>query len=185
MSKNRRLFFALWPSDTVRAELAAAAQSHAALGRAIAARNLHVTVVFLGAVPEQRVAHALETALSVQKLTFDGKFLLHFDRVEFWRRSSLVCLTAEHVPPELQALVTALRAGLRERGFELRGEHETFRPHVTLVRDAARAPAAGGVVSVQWPVDSFALVESEVGQRGSEYTVLEHWRLHPKKKFAQ
>jgi len=185
MSRNRRLFFALWPSDTVRAELAAAAQSHASLGRAIAARNLHVTVVFLGAVPEQHVAHAQEAALGVQKLTFDGKFLLHLDRVEFWRRSRLVCLAAEHAPPELQALVAALRAGLRERGFELRGEHETFRPHVTLVRDVARAPADADVVSVQWPVDSFALVESEVGQRGSEYTVLERWRLDAKKKLAQ
>ena len=30
---------------------------------------------------------------------------------------------------------------------------------------------------VHWPVDAFALVESQVGQRGSEYTVLEAWRL--------
>jgi 2'-5' RNA ligase len=30
---------------------------------------------------------------------------------------------------------------------------------------------------VQWPVESFVLVESKVGQRGSEYTVLEEWRL--------
>jgi 2'-5' RNA ligase len=177
-SRNRRLFFALWPSDTVRAQLAAAAQSHAALGRAIAARNLHVTVAFLGAVAEDRIARVLETARSVQKLTFDGSFLLHLDRVEFWRRSSLVCLTAEHAPPALLALVERLHAGLRERGFELRG-HETFRPHVTLVRDVTRRPTRAGVAVVRWPVDSFALVESKVGQRGSEYAVIEEWRLEP------
>jgi 2'-5' RNA ligase len=174
--KNRRLFFALWPTDAVRMQLAAAAQSHAALGRAIAARNLHVTVAFLGAVAEERVARVLEAAQSTQKLTFGVKFLLHLDRVEFWRRSSLICLAAERVPPELLAIVEQLRAGLRERGFELR-EQETFRPHVTLVRDVARGPKVAGVASVPWPVDSFALVESKVGQRGSEYTVLEEWRL--------
>jgi 2'-5' RNA ligase len=175
-SKNRRLFFALWPSDAVRAQLAAAAQPHATLGRAIAARNLHVTVVFIGAVAEQRVADVVETARSIQKMTFDGKFLLHLDRVEFWRRSSLVCLTARHAPPELLALDEWLRAGLRDRGFELRGPEE-FRPHVTLVRDVARGADAAGAMSIEWPVDSFALVESKVGQRGSEYSVLDAWRL--------
>jgi RNA 2',3'-cyclic 3'-phosphodiesterase len=174
VTKNRRLFFALWPTDAVREQLAAAAESYAALGRAIAARNLHVTLVFLGAVAAERVAHVLEAAQSTQKLTLDGNFLLHLDAVEFWRRSSLICLTAAQVPAELLTIVERLRAGLRERGFELRA-HETFRPHVTLVRDVARASA--GAASVQWPVDSFALVESKVGQRGSQYTVLDEWPL--------
>ena len=174
--KNRRLFFALWPTDAVRARLAAAAQSHAELGRAIAARNLHVTVVFLGAVPEERLTQVVEIARSAQKLTLDGKFMLHLDRLEFWRRSSLVALTAAQTPPELLKIVDGLRAGLRERGFQLQ-EHDTFRPHVTLVRDVAGGPAAAAVTPVQWPVESFALVESQVGQRGSQYSVLEEWSL--------
>jgi 2'-5' RNA ligase len=170
--KNRRLFFALWPTDAVRALLAAEAEMYAALGRPIAARNLHVTAVFLGAVPEERVDHVRETA----KLTRAGKFLLHLERVEFWRRSQLICLMAGRAPPQLLSIVDGLRAGLRERGFELR-DHDTFRPHVTLVRDVTHGPAACGVSPVQWPVESFALVESKVGQRGSEYTVLEEWLL--------
>ena len=174
--KNRRLFFALWPTDAVRAQLAAEVQAHAALGRAIAARNLHITAVFLGAVPAERVARVRESAQPAQKLTHCGKFMLHLERIEFWRRSNLICLTAEHAPPELLSIVDGLRAGLRERGFELR-DHETFRPHVTLVRDVARGPAVAGVASVRWPVESFALIESQVGQRGSEYTVLDEWSL--------
>ena len=170
--KNRRLFFALWPSEAVRARLAAQVQTYAALGRPIPARNLHVTAAFLGAVPEDRVDFVRAAA----KLTLSGKFLLHLERVEFWRRSQLICLIAERTPPELLSIVAGLHAGLRERGFELR-EHDTFRPHVTLVRDVTRGPAATGVEQVQWPVESFALVESKVGQRGSEYTVLEEWSL--------
>ena len=174
--KNRRLFFALWPTEEVRAPLAAAAQAHAALGRVIAARNLHVTAAFLGAVPEERVARVRESAQSVQKLTFGGNFMLHLERIEFWRRSHLLCLTAERTPPELLSIVEGLRAGLLECGFELR-DHETFRPHVTLVRDVARGPAARVVAPVRWPVESFVLVESKVGQRGSQYTVLDEWPL--------
>jgi RNA 2',3'-cyclic 3'-phosphodiesterase len=174
--KNRRLFFALWPTAAVRERLAAEVHAQAAFGRAVPARNLHVTAVFLGAVAAERVARVQESALSAQKLTLGGKFMLHLERIEFWRRSNLICLTAEHAPPQLLSIVAALRAGLRERGFELR-DHETFRPHVTLVRDVARAPAAAGVAPVQWPVESFALIESQVGQRGSEYTVLDEWPL--------
>jgi len=173
---NRRLFFALWPTDAVREQLAAHVESRAALGRAIPARNLHVTVVFLGAVPQERFACVQEAARFTQKLTFGGKFMLHLERVEFWRRSHLVCLAAQHAPPELLAIVDGLRAGLRERGFELR-EHERFRPHVTLVRDVVGGGVGVDIGSVQWPIESFALVESKVGQRGSEYTVLEEWRL--------
>jgi 2'-5' RNA ligase len=174
--KNRRLFFALWPTDAVRAQLAAAAQSYAELGRSIAARNLHVTVAFLGAVPEERLDHVMEIARATHKLTLDGKFMLHLDRLEFWRRSSLVALTATRTPPELLKIVDGLRVGLREHGFQLQ-EHATFRPHVTLVRDVARGPAAAAVTPVQWPVESFALVESQVGQRGSQYSVLDEWSL--------
>ena len=180
----RRLFFALWPGDEVRAQLDAIARAHAAPGRAIATRNLHVTIAFLGAIPEERVASALASARSLQKLTFDGNFMLHLDRVEFWRRSSLICLATARAAPQLLALVAQLRAELRERGFELR-EHEQFRPHVTLVRDVKRGPVDSGVAPVQWTVDSFALVESKVGQRGSEYTVLEEWRLDSKEKTAR
>jgi 2'-5' RNA ligase len=171
--KNRRLFFALWPTDPVRAQLAAEAQAHAALGRVIPAHNLHVTAVFLGAVPEERVARVIDIA----KLTHTGKFLLHLERVEFWRPSQLICLMTERAPPELLSLVEGLRVGLREGGFELRDHHDRFRPHVTLVRDVAREPAAVGVAPLQWSVESFALVESKVGQRGSEYTVLNEWPL--------
>ena len=174
--KNRRLFFALWPTDAIRAQLAAKAQSHAALGRAIAAANLHVTVAFLGAVAEERLAEVVEIARSTQKLTFDGKFSLYLDRMEFWRRSSLVALTAAQVPPELLRIVDGLRTGLRQRGFQLH-EHDTFRAHVTLVRDVVRGPAVAAVTPVHWPVESFALVESKVGQRGSQYTVLDEWSL--------
>lgn len=170
--RNRRLFFALWPTDAVRARLAAAVESQAALGRPIAARNVHVTVVFLGAVAEDRIAEVHAAA----KLTLIGKFMLHIDRMEFWRRSKLIALTASGTPPQLLTLAEGLRAGLRERGFELR-EHEAFRPHVTLVRDVEQGPAAAAVTPVHWPVESFALVESRVGQRGSQYTVLDEWPL--------
>jgi 2'-5' RNA ligase len=66
----RRLFFALWPSDAVRARLAQEAQSHAGLGRAIPVRNLHITLVFLGGVQEERVVEVLQAAALSEGVRF-------------------------------------------------------------------------------------------------------------------
>src|SRR5262245_21426043 len=70
VGKNRRLCVALWPTDAVRVQLAAAAEPYASFGRVIPARNLHITLVFLGAVAHERMAVVLEAAQSAQKLTF-------------------------------------------------------------------------------------------------------------------
>jgi RNA 2',3'-cyclic 3'-phosphodiesterase len=170
-SDKQRLFFALWPTDDVRARLAREAQSHAALGRAIPARNLHVTLVFIGAVAQSRVTEVLQAAA----VTAGVRFSLQLDRLEYWRRSDLICLTAGHAPAALLSLVDELRGNLLARGFQLR--EQAFRPHVTLVRDVARGPDAGDFAPLQWPVAELVLVESKVGQRGSDYAVVARWPL--------
>ena len=55
---HQRLFFALWPTDELRAEIQAATSAiiHASRGRPIPARNLHVTLLFLGDVSAEKLA---------------------------------------------------------------------------------------------------------------------------------
>ena len=147
------------------------------------ARNLHVTVAFLGAVPAERIDLAVMAGRRSRHSV--ASLRLQLDRVEVVAAlESALSDARAQAPPALLTLVDGLRAGLRERGFELR-DHETFRPHVTLVRDVARGPAAADVAPVQWPVESFVLVESQVGQRGSEYTVLDEWPLAVTKKLRR
>lgn len=170
---RRRLFFALWPADAVRERLVQEMQAHApfAEGRPIPARNLHATLVFLGDTPQQR----MEAALQAGAATAGVRCMLHLDRLEFWRRSNLLCLTAKQAPPALLALVDELRAVLLKREFEVR--EQAFRPHVTLVRDVVRGPPSSAIAPLHWPVEEFALVDSRVGPRGSEYTVVDRWVL--------
>ena len=61
-ARRLRLFFALWPSDVLRAELAAAAASACAQvkGEPVPPRNLHVTLVFLGSAPGAALAPLIE-----------------------------------------------------------------------------------------------------------------------------
>ena len=127
--------------------------------------------------PKNASAAVVEIARSTQKLTLDGKFMLHLDRMEFWRRSSL-----------RRADRDASAAGIAEARRRLARRAAGTRVRAARARDVSPARHAGSrrrartgscepSTPVQWPVESFALVESQVGQRGSQYSVLDEWPL--------
>jgi 2'-5' RNA ligase len=185
--RSCRLFFALWPSDALRARIEAAthAAAHESGGRVIPARNLHVTALFLGEVPRARVADVKQAAAAMTAPAFD----LTFDRLEAWSRSHVLCLTCSQTPPALDDLVGQLRSQLRAQRFRLDDEH-LFRAHVTLARDLPRlsptqlfAPLNGPVSRgiplpvIDWPVSELVLIESKPGRDGAHYSPMERWPL--------
>lgn len=172
---SRRLFFALWPSDEFRDSLVLATQAIArdSGGRAIPPENLHVTLLFLGQVPQARFDAVQQAAdACVNAPAFD----LSFDRVEVWGRANLLCLTTSSLTPSAATvLVEKLRHFLRD---EVSGtsEHE-FRPHITLARDLPRRHRPEPTVPLLMKVNDFALVESRQGSSGSQYSVVRRWPL--------
>src|SRR5581483_1928235 len=93
---TRRIFFALWPDERVRAALAHA--THKAVrscgGRPVPVHNLHATLLFLGSVPESRIPDvvavaanarsAMDDAVAVGGWTQGASLDFTFDRIEFW-----------------------------------------------------------------------------------------------------
>lgn len=171
---SRRLFFALWPTQTEQIAIERQMKSAVAAsgGRAIPARNLHVTLVFLGEMSSSRFdavnACAAETAA-------EGPLEVIFDRVETWSRSRVLCLASSEVPDALAQLVARLRFNLLREGFEIR--HEEFRAHVTLARDVKERTARVLEPPFCWQFEQFVLVESQRGQAGSEYTAVARWPM--------
>src|SRR5215207_59449 len=113
MSNSRRLFFALWPTDEFRADLVSATQKIArdSGGRVIPPENLHVTLLFLGQVPNARFEAVQQAA---DALAHERAFELSFDRAEVWGRANLLCLTTSTTPPLATALADKLRHSLRD-----------------------------------------------------------------------
>jgi 2'-5' RNA ligase len=169
----RRLFFALWPGDELRAAIGPqlAARQPRGHGRAQAPGQWHVTLEFLGPVSEARLPAVLEAAAAVRSAPFE----LAFDAVEYWRRPQVLCLVARQLPPALEALVAQLRAGLAARGFE--PERRAFRAHLTLARKLTRPGPVGPCEPLLWPATEFALVESVVEPSGSRYLPVDRWPL--------
>jgi 2'-5' RNA ligase len=165
---TKRLFFALWPDNRQRDRLRDVINSVAKTveGMAVDRRNWHITLSFVGEFPEDRVPYLLERAEQIQV----EPFRLSFDRLEFWPRPKIASLCAATVPPELQALVDSLNAVLLDLG--LTPEDRTYRPHITVARNArpftTERLAQRSVT--QW--SSFELVESVPVPRGVHYVPL-------------
>ena len=168
-----RLFFALWPDAHLRSSLSERVPHvlEGLGGKPQRPDQWHVTLEFLGPVPESRLAAIREAADRVRAEPFE----VTFDAIEHWRRPQVLCLVARALPPALQALVSDLRAGLAERNFE--PERRPFRAHLTLTRKLARPMAVGPCEPLCWRARDFALVESITDRAGSVYSPLATWPL--------
>lgn len=140
-------------------------------GRALPARNIHLTLVFLGEVARERLPRleALAAAVTVPR------FEIRVDHVGYWRHNRVVWAGVERGAAELEALAVGLKQALAGNDFDF--DNRAHVPHVTLLRNARRAPAAPAVRPVAWPVTGHALVESVPLERAKLYRVLRIWPL--------
>jgi RNA 2',3'-cyclic 3'-phosphodiesterase len=169
-----RLFFAVWPDTRARAALSRLAQEVARDGQGRAPResNLHLTLAFLGEVPQRRVEALLEVGERVAGLS--PPFPLTLDRVG-GRAYGVAWLAPPSLPEPLQHLHAALTGSLAATGFSL--EQRMFRPHVTLARDCARPAHRGRIAPIGWDVRQLTLVASTPAAGGSEYRNVGEWPL--------
>lgn len=166
----RRVFFALQPDRKTAAVLARVAEGllRGRSGRPVPARNLHLTLAFLGGVD----AGELRRAEQVPPVAC-GALRLELDRLGFFRRSRTLWLGFSEAPQALQSLERQLWEGLGAAGFER--ERRAFHPHVTIARHSGAA--RGRIEPVCWTVDALSLMESVPAEAGVRYRALRRWPL--------
>jgi 2'-5' RNA ligase len=164
-----RLFFALWPPGATAHALAdwADAAQGATSGRRTAEGNIHLTLAFLGqADPAKAIAAAERVKATAHQLPIEeGRYI-----------NRMVWVAPKTTPPALAALHEKLAMELYREEFIL--ERRPFAAHVTLIRDARRAPLPP-VPHVEWQLREFLLVRSSVSSRGPTYEPLERFTLQP------
>lgn len=168
-----RLFFALWPEDSVRDRLGEVVGllRERVPARWVARENFHITLAFLGAVPETRLPGLLS-------LNFDlpEPFELVLESLDHHRRRRIIWITPNALPDPLERLVAALHTRLRVS--HAYSDPRPFRAHLTLARSVKGSlPKLEQFAPIIWTVRSFALVESELHRWGVRYRVLKSWPL--------
>lgn len=167
----KRLFFALWPNSETRKKIGGINQSINSEGlKRVKSDNLHVTLIFLGNIDVE-----LETMIrqSIKNMSVQP-FTLYFDKLVFWRKPRLLCLTISQYDQQLAILVDNLRKELEQCGVAV--EDRVYKPHISLARKARRLIDID-VQTIEWSVQSFCLVESISTAEGVHYQVLQRWNF--------
>jgi 2'-5' RNA ligase len=163
-------------------------------------QNFHVTLAFLGAVPERRICELLEIAQSVARdidvepaesageAAASGRLSITFDCIEYWKAPKVLCATCSRETPTANALSALLKARLVGRGFapdrkssESVGSNaeRELNPHVTVAREVAYPMDSLSISPVLCGFTEFALVESRREAQGAVYRVLASFSMGP------
>lgn len=162
-----RLFFALWPDEKVRRQVA----RHRPLeGRLLRAEDWHITLCFIGAATHEQQS-ALELAAAGIKV---APFQLRLDYLDYWQRVKLTCLGVSEPPEPLLVLQEQLKSVAGSVGFSL--EERRYMPHLSLSRGSP-AVAKRSIEAIAWDARDFCLAESVAGSDGVEYKVRRRWPL--------
>jgi len=179
--KRVRLFVALDIPEDVRAAIAAlTAKLKSVCGSARWARieGAHVTLKFIGEVPQENV-EPIKTAL--QAVPFPAAPKIIFRGVGFFpdARRPRVLWAGIEAGPELRSLAASVETALEPLGFPR--EQREFSPHLTLARFDSTEKLAGlrAAIAAVGPPDfgqaianEFYLYQSVLKRGGAEYTRL-------------
>lgn len=171
-----RVFFALWPSTANAARLGEIARAQAAPtgGRPTRSQTIHLTLAFLGDLPENRLPELVAAAQTVRA----PAFALDLDHLGYWRHNRIRWAGCTNPPPELSELASRLREALNAAHFAVDRDHADFVPHITLLRKCTRTAAAQPLdPPLHWRADEFVLVRSRLGAEGADYERLAGFAL--------
>lgn len=168
----KRLFFALWPDDSVRQQCVDLINSLACTAKPVNPGNLHVTLCFVGSVDSEIETALLQEASACEMVPIS----LTFDRISFWQAPKVVCLTSSK--GDLAAALLADRLADLARNLGISLDERSFTPHITLFR-GAKEGVKTPFKPILWCADSFYLVQSCSTVSGVEYRVLKQWPTYP------
>lgn len=138
--------------------------------------TLHVTLAFLGAVPEARLPVLVEAAGTVVAEPFEAVL----DRIGWWPHNHILWLDCASMPSRHRRLHDSLVQALGSAGFP--SEPRAYHPHLTLVRRAQCLSLPPPGPPVRWQAQEFSLVESRLQGEGARYRVLNRWPLEGKRR---
>lgn len=145
-----RLFFALGleekTNQAAREQLARYKDSLSGIGHAVPDQNLHLTLAFLGDVPDANFPALQQQAEALSLPAFS----ITLSDVDIWAQPQIACATLKQPPQTLFDLANHLRA---LPAWPAKPDNHAFTPHITLRRGVTRE---GRSFLPSLPVQTFA-----------------------------
>ena len=162
----------MWPPDDVLDRIEALPRPDVAGLRWTRRDQWHVTVRFLGSVPDAGPVHDALAAVAASAVTTEAVLGPTVDR--FGRRVLQVPVSG------LEPLAAAVVAATTGMGRP--PDDRPFAGHVTLARVSGRGsldlrPLTGAAVSARWPVGEMSLMRSRLSPAGARYEVVSAFGL--------
>lgn len=161
----------MWPPRETAAALHvwATAAQRASGGRVTRLETIHLTLAFLGDVDEGLVP-------SLKDFKVKGeKHALPIEQARYWRHNRIIWVGPKDLSASFVVLSGNLRKKLKENEFRI--EARPFAAHITLIRKARDPGPLPPLPAVEWPVEEFVLVRSQLSSEGSRYDVLQRYPL--------
>jgi 2'-5' RNA ligase len=171
--KDIRLFFALWPDETLRDQLHRASNTLTVErpARRVPHYNLHMTLHFIGNVFVKQMDCLRQQAHLVKAEAFE----LSIDRQGHFSKPRVAWLGCREIPTALRELHEQL--GQRLQLCDYQPEARRYNPHVTVARKIGAVADSGNFAPIAWKVDEFSLVEVRQIEKGVQYRVIETFPL--------
>ncbi len=169
-----RLFFALWPDQAVRRQIASNLERQDIdfnRCRLVSSSNLHMTLHFIGNTSLEEMACLDRQARAVVAEPFD----LTIDYSGYFKRPKLMWFSCRQVPQMLYDLHRKLGRQISQCAFV--PEKRDYAPHITAVRKINAEPPVVQFEPVPWRVDRFVLIESVSIPGGVRYQVVQSYPL--------
>ncbi len=163
--------------------------------------KFHFTLAFLGSTAESRIAELSQIAARVASTCqAGGPVTVTLDRIEYWRKSQILCATSTTESAAAVAFAACLTGALTANGFA--PDLKPFRAHATLARKVRRITREQDkvrritreqdkvrriareqdMVPVRWSFHDFRLVESCTDTVGVVYSSREIWPLYARSR---
>ncbi|SRR6056297_1054327 len=169
--RSSRLFFALWPPDSVRQSVLEQREALGAISRRrVPVHNYHLTLLFLGN-QDAGLMGEIQAIIDLVSKDAGEPFDLRLDRWGYFDSARVVWLGAR-APRPCVALVDALTSAADSTGLALRPS--PFVPHLTVFRQVTPPFQPPEIEPIDWSVRDFSLIESIPGR---PYQVLRTWSL--------
>jgi 2'-5' RNA ligase len=179
--KDIRLYFALWPQETVRQRLQEAATTIEvdSRGRRVPRANLHLTLHFIGNVYFEQMECLQRAARLVRAPAFD----LTIDRQGYFHKPRVAWLGCSNPPAALDDLHRQL--GEHLQSCDYRPELRPYQPHVTVARKLGPIASEASFAPLDWQVSEFALIEVQAIDNGVQYRAVETYPLNQSTRTDQ